>query len=77
MSDGNGKFAYGKIHWLAKSGEHIEWFDLKSEVFGTIDDLPCKPADGAVSIRLWEMKGSIGLICVDKNGRTGKAWIMK
>lgn len=68
--------ASGKIYWLTRSG-HIEYLELRSEVFGkTMIDQPCRIGDG-VCLWLW---GRMGRLCMveDTNNHSKRGvWMMK
>lgn len=74
-----GKVAWGKIHWLAKNGEHvyIELFDLKSEGFGMIE-LPWK-SKVSFSLSLWEFAGCLRVGYENNDNATSRdrVWVME
>lgn len=68
----SGKSVCGRIHWLTMSG-HIEWFDLKSEVFGRIEQ-PCKAEDG-VELWLWVIGECLSVVRQDNTKCS--VWVME
>ncbi|XP_057803097.1 F-box protein CPR1-like [Salvia miltiorrhiza] len=74
-----GKFACGRLHWVAVSGgyTYIESFDLKTEVFGTME-LPCKLQEGD-GIRPWlcVIEGYLSVVCDDIGNGKRRVWVMK
>ncbi|XP_057803068.1 F-box/kelch-repeat protein At3g23880-like [Salvia miltiorrhiza] len=75
----SGKFACGRLHWVAVSGGHtyIESFDLKSEVFETME-LPCKLRKGdGIRPWLWVIEGCLSVVCDDYGNGKRRVWIMK
>ncbi|XP_057803066.1 F-box/kelch-repeat protein At3g23880-like [Salvia miltiorrhiza] len=74
-----GKFARGRLHWVAVNGGHtyIESFDLKREVFETME-LPCKlPKGDGICPWLWVIEGCLSVVCDDYGKGKRRVWIMK
>ncbi|KAL6563134.1 hypothetical protein OROHE_005721 [Orobanche hederae] len=76
VHNGVGFYARGNLHWVTKSGDRIECFDLKSETFGEIEMPSGGRGDGLDSLRLGEVKGCLSMVRELEGGGLD-VWVMK